>query len=411
MSESLLLHNPEWTAFEGEEPDDGFSVKDFPHLRFKMKQVQRAGKALRGIVSFSQDTAGQEVLEVFRIAHNWRDSHAYPMRRLRYELAGFLRRTGIPGYPPARLKSMASIRRKLQKSVGGLDQMQDLGGCRAIVPSMREVRALVACCQENSRHHLYDEDNYIERAKPDGYRCHHLKFKFIGRGNDDAFNGRRIEIQIRSRLQHSWATAVEAVGLFRGENLKGGEGSPQWLRLFRLMSAEFAMAEGCPEPSDIASRPDRVREVRELERELKAVSNLENLRQAVNYTERYYLDPRYRPTYYLIIYDKLTGAVAAEPFNDPSHGTQSFDRAELSAMRAEDERLSIALVEVDKVETLKSAYPNYFGDVQLFRKSLRDICKGKSAVEFVLKPQETVRPKPRVTPDLSWIGRHPRRWR
>jgi Region found in RelA / SpoT proteins len=87
---------------------------------------------------------------------------------------------------------------------------------------------------------LREEDDYIARPKPDGYRSHHLMFNFRDRRNAGIHDGRRIEVQLRTRLQHSWATAVEAVGLFRGEDLKGNQGNPKWLRLFTLMSAEFA---------------------------------------------------------------------------------------------------------------------------------------------------------------------------
>ena len=72
-------------------------------------------------------------------------------------------------------------------------------------------------------------------------------FSFCGRDADTViYNGKRIELQVRTRLQHSWATAVEAVGLFRGEELKNHKGSEEWLRLFKLLSAEFAEAERCP---------------------------------------------------------------------------------------------------------------------------------------------------------------------
>ena len=48
--------------------------------------------------------------------------------------------------------------------------------------------------------------------------------------------GLRIEIQIRSRLQHAWATAVETVDAFSGTSLKttGGSGSEKtdWGRFY-----------------------------------------------------------------------------------------------------------------------------------------------------------------------------------
>lgn len=55
-----------------------------------------------------------------------------------------------------------------------------------------------------------------------------------------------MEIQLRTLLQHSWATAVEAVGLLRREDLKGGRGDPDWLRLFQIMASEMAEDEGAP---------------------------------------------------------------------------------------------------------------------------------------------------------------------
>jgi len=37
-----------------------------------------------------------------------------------------------------------------------------------------------------------------------------------------------IEIQIRSKLQHIWATAVETVGFFTGQAIKSNEGEKEW---------------------------------------------------------------------------------------------------------------------------------------------------------------------------------------
>jgi hypothetical protein len=82
---------------------------------------------------------------------------------------------------------------------------------------------------------------------------------YNGKGDASIFNGRNIEIQIRARLQHSWATAVESVGSFRQEDLKGNIGDADWLRLFRLISGEFAIAEGQNEGSDLPAHLERVK--------------------------------------------------------------------------------------------------------------------------------------------------------
>lgn len=46
-------------------------------------------------------------------------------------------------------------------------------------------------------------------------------------------------MQIRTAIQHSWATAVEMVGLFRKESLKSGLVDIKWLRFFELVSELF----------------------------------------------------------------------------------------------------------------------------------------------------------------------------
>ncbi len=119
--------------------------------------------------------------------------------------------------------------------------------------------------------------NYIEEPKKDGYRSQHFMFTYVGRKGRSIYDGRRIEVQVRTRLQHSWATTVEAVGLFRGEQLKNHQGSDEWLRLFKLMSGEFADVERCPVPSTVPEEARRRREIMDLAKSLNAVGVLAGL--------------------------------------------------------------------------------------------------------------------------------------
>jgi hypothetical protein len=63
------------------------------------------------------------------------------------------------------------------------------------------------------------------------------------------------------------------------------------------------------------------------------------------------------------------------------------------------------LVEVDRVENLILAYPNYFGDVKQFARHLRAIVHGKKIKDYTLAPQERVKPAPRELIDMSWMKR------
>lgn len=372
-------------------------VSDFPEFRFTKREVRRAGDSLRENIWWAED-AIDEIKQTFRVANNWRDSHAFPMRRIRYELIGQIRRLDQPGKTWARLKRMHSIRRKLRNLPENLTQIQDLGGCRAVLSDIGNVNRLINSCRENLPHDIHAvPDDYISNPKPDGYRCYHVVYKFRPRNElEAAFEGRRIEIQVRSAMQHSWATAVEAVGTFRQEDLKAGTGSNDWLRLFQLMASEIALAEGSPELKSAPSRGERMKEIRDLNKRLRAASTLENLRQAFNYVESYQttLDPKY----FLIRYDNVNSTVTVDPYDSSIAGTQKLDDSE------KNEHINSVLVEADKIDTLVEGYPNYFGDVQLFKNALANVVGGSSP-EFVLKPQATVKQGRKQVPDLSWFRR------
>jgi hypothetical protein len=372
-----------------------------------MKDVKRAGEVISGALQWTDETAPQ-IRRAFQIANNWRDAHAYPMRSIRHQLIYYMQNLGLTGITAARLKRMQAIRKKLRRPNFSLNlsQVQDLGGCRAILVSMAEVRTLVGVLRERSRHELKNEDDYIIAPKIDGYRSHHLMMGFRGRGEKEIYNGRRIEIQIRTRLQHSWATAVEAIGLFRGENLKGDQGSEEWLRFFKLMSAEFAEAEGCSVSPDLPQRNERVTEIRALDKALEASATLDNLSHAVRWAEVSVL-PSQRPTHFLIRYDNIARTVEVQPYFAPISAVASYDMAEDIYNKSGEYSENIVLVEVDKLENLTAAYPNYFGDVQLFKSQLKRITQGKRVQEYTAVPQELAPLQPRLLPDGRWIGRNP----
>jgi hypothetical protein len=379
-------------------------VADFPRFEYSIRDVKRAGELIAGELPWTAESA-PKIREAFHIANNWRDAHAYPMRSVRCQLVWFMRDRGLEGVSVARLKRMQAIRRKLRRDdlPQNLTQLQDLGGCRAILASIADVHTLVGALRERSRHELWREDPYIDVPKMDGYRSHHLRYKFRGKGSLSIHDGRRIEVQIRTRLQHSWATAVEAVGLFRGEDLKGNHGSPAWLRLFKLMSAEFAVAEKCAEPPNVPPHHKRVSEIKSLDKELKASTMLENMSYAVRGTD-ISIQP-HKPRYYLIKFDNATRQVDVEPYFVPRNAVLQYDNAEELDNQSGKDTTNIVLVEADKLENLKDAYPNYFGDVQLFKMQLNKIIKGKAVEEYIVKPQETVRPRPKEPANLSWLRR------
>jgi ppGpp synthetase/RelA/SpoT-type nucleotidyltranferase len=105
-----------------------------------------------------------------------------------------------------------------------LARMQDIGGLRAVVSSLKKARDLEQNYRNSSfKHELVGQRDYIARPSPSGYRSVHLIYRYR---NDRApdYNGLLIELQIGTRLQHAWATAVETMGTFLSYALKSSEG-------------------------------------------------------------------------------------------------------------------------------------------------------------------------------------------
>src|SRR5215470_17899571 len=98
----------------------------------------------------------------------------------------------------------------------------------------------------------------------------HLVYKYRSAttGKRD-YNGLRIEIQLRSRLQHAWAAAVETVSAFTSQALKSNIGTEQWKRFFVLMACAIGMREHQPiVPNATPNGGELVRELTTLEKEL-----------------------------------------------------------------------------------------------------------------------------------------------
>lgn len=379
-------------------------MTQYPHLEYSLREVSRSAEFLCSSPAWTDRTRA-DIIRAFQVVNSFRDSHLYPMRRIRHSLIATMRACGASGFTSARPKRWSSIRRKLLCHPGKLHQMQDLAGVRAVVTEPASVLSLVQSCRDRFRHSLDKEYDYITSMKSDGYRSFHFVFRYTPyRADDSMFEGRRCEVQIRTELQHSWATAVEAVGLFRGENLKAGEGSSDWLRLFRLMSEELALDErefACP----VAPDPQRRAEIRELNYQLEAQAVLDRTRYAVRYVDDH-IQPRDKPKYFIVRFDRSNRIVTVSSSNTVRASAMALHRAEIDI---DNEDTTVAMVEVNRVEGLKAAYPNYFGDVRVFAEKLRSVCLGLNSRDYTLKPQESVaQPRSSDRVDPSWLRRRGR---
>ena len=130
-----------------------------------------------------------------------------------------------------------------------------------MLPSVDAVRRVArGYADRPSRHRVAHTDDYLTDPRASGYRGIHLVSRFHPGEEEAVYAGLRIEIQLRSRLQHAWAAAVRD----RGHILRSGASSPAkgteaGLRLFALMASEIAFSEECPLVPDTADSRDLLR--------------------------------------------------------------------------------------------------------------------------------------------------------
>jgi hypothetical protein len=171
------------------------------------------------------------------------------------------------------------------------------------------------------------------------------------------------------------------------------------------MSAEIAMAEGCLESPIVPPHRERVQEIVTLESKLSAITTLDNLSSAVRWHE-ISVRSRSRPTYYILSYDNDTDQVSVTPYFKSRTAVASYESDERPDLASGVETRNVVLVEADKIETLRHTYPNYFGDVQLFKQNLKTLVGGRALTEYTVEPQGVVRAAAQqIVESLAWLRR------
>jgi hypothetical protein len=331
-------------------------------LDYSKGQVDAAGRLLASGVG-----TPEEIDTALEVLNNWRAVHSFPLNTIQMGLRTRARRIYEPALVAQRLKRVPSIVLKLQRfSSMNLSRMQDIGGCRAILESVNQVRKLrAAYARSEQQHQFVSEKDYISEPKASGYRGIHLVYRYHSDRNPD-YNGRAIEIQLRTRLQHAWATAVETVGTFLQQSLKSSEGSEKWLRFFALTGSAFALTERTEAVPDTPQDPQElIDSVRGIESELDVRKRLGAYGEALKIAE----DTQMAKAYYFL----LSLTPSQEALSVFGYQKDQLERATDHYLQIEKTLAPGAqavLVAVESLSALKKSYPNYFLDTQVFTMAL-----------------------------------------
>jgi ppGpp synthetase/RelA/SpoT-type nucleotidyltranferase len=204
-------------------------------------KINRVGKYLIGKNSAISKTEANDVLKNFRLIHQ------HPMILFRNTIDRKLKKHSITALVSQRLKRIPSIIKKLEIQENmNLSRMQDIGGLRIVVKTIKEVNLIREELKKTEKHNNFKftfakEEDYIKNPPESGYRSIHMIYKY---DKDIDLNKQCIlEVQIRTQLQHSWATAVEVTGTYLNQSLKQGLGEEKYLNIFKKISKLFISLE------------------------------------------------------------------------------------------------------------------------------------------------------------------------
>lgn len=338
---------------------------------YSRKQVNRAGEALR---SSGPDLGDYE--QALEVLSNWRSCHGYPVNTFQATLRDRIKPIDKHAIVAQRLKRAPSIIAKLKRFERmQLARMQDIGGLRAVVGSVRALRRIRERYQEGTlSHELANVFDYTAQPKPSGYRSVHLIYRYRNK-LAPSYDGLFVELQLRTRQQHAWATAVETMGTFLNQALKSSEGPEEWLQFFALAGCAFSFEEGGQAVPGYEKMSVRAvcRQLREDARRLRVDERLRAFAVAANA-----ISGSSQGAYHLILLDASAKTVTIRSFPKArlEEANESYTR--LEARLDPESTQQAVLVSTSSVKSLRRAYPNYFLDTADFLKILDRITRAAS---------------------------------
>lgn len=345
---------------------------DLPVPSESKSRINKAGKTLIQVDLFTDEF--QNALE---LANRWRACHAYPINTFQATLRTKIRACKGEVLVAQRLKRMPTIIDKLVRFPHmQLTTMQDIAGIRAIFDDLKDIELIVSKYVDNKNfpHEFVDKHDYISNPRDiDGYRSQHLIYKYRNKQNP-LYDGLRVEIQLRTKLQHIWATAVETMGTFLGQALKSKQGEKEWLDFFALVSSAFSFLENTPQVPRFShlSKEETIREVVRLERDLGAIEKMKNFSTVVSS-----MGSKKSYTYHLLVLNSLEHTIEVHTYDRDNFEVAMADYARFEDQAAKGSKLEPVLVSAGPMENLRKAYPNLFLDITEFERTLMNLIQSK----------------------------------
>lgn len=335
-------------------------------MKYGRNQINKAGEILL------TSTDKEEVGRVIDIINDWRTLHLPALDDLQNFIVPVLEKGNIPIQSLSRrLKRLSSIQNKLDRNpemrLGGL---QDIGGLRIVVSTMNTLNKALSILENNIPENFELTKapmNYIVEPKDSGYRSVHFIYKY--KSDNPDLDGMKIELQLRTKLQHSWAMAVETAELVTKTALKSSQGESEWLSFFKIVSSLFALKEKTPLLDEHLEKGYNRKVLTQQLFLLNKEHNIIDTLKALNISNIHSKKENHKNGYYLlnINFKRKTVSIAAFPKNKEKEASDAYSALE---KKVEEKKNAVVLVSVPKIQELQEAYPSYFLDTNNFIKSI-----------------------------------------
>ncbi|MBE8168097.1 MAG: hypothetical protein HAW66_07005 [Shewanella sp.] len=345
---------------------------------YSNKSIKKAGRNLRKKEGDLKQAT--YLIQLFRAAHE------KPLNTVSYLIGRCCRELQIPVKPVKRLKRLETIVGKLQRStLDGtntnktcITNMNDIGGCRAIFPDLQSLEKakehLTKTIESQHRICIKDIDDYIHSPKERdcGYRSLHIIYQY------EHTSGKKfkVEAQLRTRLQHLWATTVEIVDIVERTKIKTHSYIPDdqkstkqksWESLLSIMSTFIAVQEGTMSLSS-SEKSHYSQQLRQLDSELCAIKHLTSFKMM---SKSIYNVPASNEGHVILIVDENSLEVKLKKvFENEAQAISIYNNIEkvITGM----EGVNTLLVSTKSLDLLAEAYPNYIGDCSSFIDILKE---------------------------------------
>lgn len=332
-------------------------------MKYGSKKITKAGN----IALTSNDK--EEVNNAINMINDWRYLHLPALDELQVSLIQLLKDNNIRVFSVSRrLKRLSSILNKLDRNPqSGLGTLQDIGGLRIVVYTMDALNKAMNIIINNipeSFEFTKQPVNYIERPKTEsGYRSVHFVYKY--HSSDTDLDGMKIELQLRTKLQHSWAMAVETAELITGTALKSSQGDEEWLVFFKIVSSLFAIKEKTSIMEEHKEKGQNMKTLMCQLYEMNKKYNFNDTLKALNVTNSYAKKDNYQDGYYIlsINFEKKNVNIKSFPREHEEEASALYSRLEKTV---ESSKNAVVLVSVPKIQQLQEAYPSYFLNTEEF---------------------------------------------